>query len=138
MSSVLSQEEEDMLDLAYERRDTSRLGCQIILSPKIDGLEVEIPPGTEYNVPAVRSAKLPKKHAADSQSSGTKHAVEAMSSSDDADSFDQLQDHDNGPFSIRCFCETVVVGSEKFSANMHTTTATMCATSSGTSNNSKL
>lgn len=45
MSSVLSQEEEDMLDLAYERRDTSRLGCQIILSPKIDGLEVEIPPG---------------------------------------------------------------------------------------------
>lgn len=40
-----SEEEEDMLDLAYERRDTSRLGCQIILSPKIDGLEVEIPPG---------------------------------------------------------------------------------------------
>ncbi len=37
--------EEDLLDLAVsERRDTSRLSCQIILSPALDGLTVDAPP----------------------------------------------------------------------------------------------
>lgn len=36
-------EELDMLDLAYELTDTSRLGCQIILSKDLNGLEVSVP-----------------------------------------------------------------------------------------------
>ncbi|XP_017107611.2 adrenodoxin-like protein 2, mitochondrial [Drosophila bipectinata] len=36
-------EELDMLDLAYELTDTSRLGCQITLSKDMDGLEVHVP-----------------------------------------------------------------------------------------------
>lgn len=38
-----TDEELDMLDLAYELTDTSRLGCQIFLSEKLDGLEVKVP-----------------------------------------------------------------------------------------------
>ncbi|XP_025413268.1 adrenodoxin isoform X1 [Sipha flava] len=38
-----SDEELDMLDLAYNLTDTSRLGCQIILEDKLDGLEVKVP-----------------------------------------------------------------------------------------------
>jgi ferredoxin len=38
-----SDEELDMLDLAYELTDTSRLGCQIILSKELNGLEVKVP-----------------------------------------------------------------------------------------------
>uniref|UniRef100_A0A336M151 CSON007440 protein n=1 Tax=Culicoides sonorensis TaxID=179676 RepID=A0A336M151_CULSO len=38
-----SDEELDMLDLAYDLTDTSRLGCQIILSKDLDGLEVKVP-----------------------------------------------------------------------------------------------
>lgn len=38
-----SDEELDMLDLAYDLSDTSRLGCQIILTEKLDGLEVKVP-----------------------------------------------------------------------------------------------
>lgn len=36
-------EELDMLDLAYELTDTSRLGCQIILTKELNGLEVRVP-----------------------------------------------------------------------------------------------
>ena len=36
-------DEEDMLELAYERRDNSRLGCQLVLSPAIEGMCIEIP-----------------------------------------------------------------------------------------------
>lgn len=36
-------EELDMLDLAYELTDTSRLGCQIVLSKGMQGLEVRVP-----------------------------------------------------------------------------------------------
>ncbi|EDW50467.1 adrenodoxin-like protein 2, mitochondrial [Drosophila sechellia] len=36
-------EELDMLDLAYELTDTSRLGCQITLSKDMEGLEVHVP-----------------------------------------------------------------------------------------------
>lgn len=38
-----SEEEEDMLDLAAGATRTSRLACQIVLSPELDGLTVRIP-----------------------------------------------------------------------------------------------
>lgn len=38
-----SDEELDMLDLAYDLTDTSRLGCQIELTEKLNGLEVQVP-----------------------------------------------------------------------------------------------
>lgn len=38
-----SEEEEDMLDLAAGAVRTSRLSCQILLTPELDGLEVRIP-----------------------------------------------------------------------------------------------
>ena len=38
-----SEDEEDMLDLAAGVTRTSRLSCQILLSPELDGLEVRIP-----------------------------------------------------------------------------------------------
>jgi 2Fe-2S ferredoxin len=38
-----SAEEEDMLDLAPELQPTSRLGCQIRMTPALDGLVVRIP-----------------------------------------------------------------------------------------------
>ena len=37
------EDEEDMLDLASGARRTSRLSCQIILTPELDGLTVHIP-----------------------------------------------------------------------------------------------
>tara|TARA_B100000287_G_scaffold435312_1_gene503008 strand:- start:8521 stop:8850 length:330 start_codon:yes stop_codon:yes gene_type:complete len=41
-----SEEEEDMLDLAWGLTHTSRLGCQIIVSDELDGMKVKIPTGT--------------------------------------------------------------------------------------------
>lgn len=38
-----SEDEEDMLDLATGVTRTSRLSCQISLSPELDGIEVRIP-----------------------------------------------------------------------------------------------
>jgi len=35
--------EQDMIDLAFEPTDTSRLGCQLVLSKELDGLEISIP-----------------------------------------------------------------------------------------------
>lgn len=35
--------EEDMLDFAFDVRDTSRLSCQIKVSDAIDGLRVNVP-----------------------------------------------------------------------------------------------
>ena len=35
--------EQDMLDMAYEPKKNSRLSCQIIVSDKLDGLEVTTP-----------------------------------------------------------------------------------------------
>lgn len=37
------EDEEDMLDLASGVRRTSRLSCQIILTPELDGLVVHVP-----------------------------------------------------------------------------------------------
>ncbi len=41
-----TEDEEDMLDLAFGLTETSRLGCQIIMSDALDGLRVKIPSGT--------------------------------------------------------------------------------------------
>jgi 2Fe-2S ferredoxin len=41
-----SEDEEDMLDLAFALTKTSRLGCQIIVSEELDGLTVRLPVGT--------------------------------------------------------------------------------------------
>ncbi len=38
-----SEEEKDMLDLAFDLTRTSRLGCQIELSDTLDGLVVSLP-----------------------------------------------------------------------------------------------
>jgi ferredoxin len=38
-----SEEEEDMLDLAVGAGRTSRLSCQIVLTPELDGLTVSLP-----------------------------------------------------------------------------------------------
>jgi ferredoxin, 2Fe-2S len=41
-----SEDEEDMLDLAFGLTQTSRLGCQIIISEELDGLTVSLPSTT--------------------------------------------------------------------------------------------
>lgn len=41
-----SEDEEDMLDLAFGLTHTSRLGCQIIMSEELDGLTVKLPAAT--------------------------------------------------------------------------------------------
>ncbi|CDW57645.1 adrenodoxin protein, mitochondrial like [Trichuris trichiura] len=41
-----SEEEEDLLDLAPFLKSNSRLGCQIILRPEMNGLTLYLPPGT--------------------------------------------------------------------------------------------
>ncbi len=38
-----TEEEEDMLDLAFDLTHTSRLGCQIRMTEKLDGLVVKLP-----------------------------------------------------------------------------------------------
>lgn len=38
-----SQMEEDMLDFAFDVRDSSRLSCQIKLSQELDGIVVRVP-----------------------------------------------------------------------------------------------
>ena len=40
-----SPDEEDMLDLAFYVEQTSRLGCQLVMTKALDGLIVKIPPG---------------------------------------------------------------------------------------------
>jgi ferredoxin len=40
-----SEEEEDLLDLAAHATRTSRLACQILLTPGMESLTVRIPPG---------------------------------------------------------------------------------------------
>jgi 2Fe-2S ferredoxin len=41
-----SEDEEDMLDLAFGLSATSRLGCQIIITEELDGLTVRLPTQT--------------------------------------------------------------------------------------------
>ena len=41
-----TEDEEDMLDLAFGLTQTSRLGCQIIITEELDGLTVRLPSAT--------------------------------------------------------------------------------------------
>jgi len=41
-----TEDEEDMLDLAFGLEKTSRLGCQIVMTEKLDGLVVRLPAAT--------------------------------------------------------------------------------------------
>ena len=41
-----TEDEEDMLDLAFDLQETSRLGCQIIMTDALNGLVVKLPAGT--------------------------------------------------------------------------------------------
>ncbi len=41
-----SEDEEDMLDLAFGLEETSRLGCQIVMTEELDGLTVKLPAET--------------------------------------------------------------------------------------------
>lgn len=41
-----TEDEEDMLDLAFGLTHTSRLGCQIMMSDALDGLRVSLPAAT--------------------------------------------------------------------------------------------
>lgn len=43
----MTEEEEQMLDEAFEVTAASRLSCQIILDESLDGLELTLAPGTE-------------------------------------------------------------------------------------------
>lgn len=36
-------DENDMLDLAFGLTETSRLGCQVVMTPELDGLRVRLP-----------------------------------------------------------------------------------------------
>ena len=38
------EEENDMLDLAFEVQDNSRLSCQVTVTPELDGLKVTLAP----------------------------------------------------------------------------------------------
>jgi 2Fe-2S ferredoxin len=42
-----SDEEIDMLDGAFDVREDSRLSCQILLTPELNGLRLKLAPGTE-------------------------------------------------------------------------------------------
>ncbi|ARN85230.1 ferredoxin family 2Fe-2S iron-sulfur cluster binding protein [Candidatus Nucleicultrix amoebiphila] len=44
--SPATEDEEDMLDLAFGLTHTSRLGCQIIMTDELDGLVVKLPAAT--------------------------------------------------------------------------------------------
>ncbi|KAF9357512.1 hypothetical protein BGX34_009348 [Mortierella sp. NVP85] len=41
-----SDEENDMLDMAFGLTDTSRLGCQVLMCKELDGLTAKIPSAT--------------------------------------------------------------------------------------------
>jgi 2Fe-2S ferredoxin len=41
-----TEDEEDMLDLAFGLTQTSRLGCQIVITDDLDGLVVKLPAAT--------------------------------------------------------------------------------------------
>ena len=44
--AAATEDEEDMLDLAFALEKTSRLGCQIVMTAALDGLVVRLPAGS--------------------------------------------------------------------------------------------
>lgn len=51
-----------MLDLAFGLTETSRLGCQVKMTPEIDGLEVRLPAMTRNMQASDFGGKNPKHH----------------------------------------------------------------------------
>lgn len=51
-----TDEENDMLDLAFGLTETSRLGCQIKLSKELEGMRVKLPSATR-NISVNKSSK---------------------------------------------------------------------------------
>lgn len=45
-AAALSEEEEDMLDLAWGVTDRSRLGCQVCITPQLEGVQFVVPSET--------------------------------------------------------------------------------------------
>lgn len=45
-----TDEENDMLDLAFGLTPTSRLGCQVILKPELEGMTLQLPAATRNMV----------------------------------------------------------------------------------------
>jgi len=45
IEDVVTDEELDMLDLAFGLTDTSRLGCQVCMTKSLDGVTVKVPEG---------------------------------------------------------------------------------------------
>lgn len=43
LTHISIHREDDMLDMAPMLQENSRLGCQIILTPELDGIEVTLP-----------------------------------------------------------------------------------------------
>lgn len=43
----ITEEEQDMLDLAFGLSDTSRLGCQILVSEALEGVKLKLPVATK-------------------------------------------------------------------------------------------
>ncbi len=43
----MSQDEEDMLDQAFFVENNSRLGCQLPITPELEGLQVQLAPESE-------------------------------------------------------------------------------------------
>jgi ferredoxin len=41
-----SEDEEDMLDMAFGLTETSRLGCQVLVDSNMDGIDIELPKAT--------------------------------------------------------------------------------------------
>ena len=41
----MQTKEHDILEFTNERRESSRLACQIIMTPELDGIEVHMPEG---------------------------------------------------------------------------------------------
>ncbi|PVD28298.1 hypothetical protein C0Q70_10885 [Pomacea canaliculata] len=45
LPSPPTDEELDMLDLAFDLHETSRLGCQVIVTKEMEGWEIKVPAG---------------------------------------------------------------------------------------------
>ena len=56
----MTEDEEDMLDMAFELTDTSRLGCQIKVTPEMDGIVVKVP-GDGFSIPHSERADAEKR-----------------------------------------------------------------------------
>jgi hypothetical protein len=54
-----SEDEEDTLDLAFGVTAESRLGCQVVLTDKQEGIRIRLAPSMHESSPQVRSGDSP-------------------------------------------------------------------------------